>query len=91
MREHLLDILCCPITRRALKGMPADELERLNVAIGNGELRNQGSQTVTGPLAEALITLDGELVYPVRDGIPLLLADECINWSAYRDLTMPRL
>ena len=66
--------------------MPASDLAKLNQVIASGEVRNQASQNVRTPLPEALITVDGDLVYPLRDGIPVLLADECINWSNYRDL-----
>ena len=88
MHNDMLEILCCPITRRSLKRMPADELKRLNTAIRDSEVRNQANQSLESELAEALITLDNELVYPVVDGIPVLLADECINWSVYRDSVM---
>lgn len=81
----MLEILCCPITRRALQRLSSDELRRLNTAIDTGEVRNQANATVDSALTDGLVTIDGELVYPVRDGIPVLLADECINWSVYRD------
>ena len=81
----MLEILCCPITRRALQRLSSDELRRLNAAIDTGEVRNQANATVDSALTDGLVTIDGELVYPVRDGIPVLLADECINWSVYRD------
>jgi uncharacterized protein YbaR (Trm112 family) len=85
MQNAILEILCCPITRRGLMRMPADELNRLNKAITAGKVKNQANLLLEMPLTEALVTTDGELVYPVRDGIPVLLADECINWSVYRD------
>jgi uncharacterized protein YbaR (Trm112 family) len=88
MENSILEILCCPITRRGLQRLPADELRRLNTAIASGEVRNQASATVATALTEGLVTVDGELVYPVRDGIPVLLADECINWAVYRDSTI---
>ena len=91
MEEHLLDILCCPITRRPLKRLSADELERLNAAIASGGVRNQANSIVSEALTDALVTTDSELVYPVRGGIPVLLADECIDWSAFRDLAVARL
>jgi uncharacterized protein YbaR (Trm112 family) len=31
------------------------------------------------------VTTDGDLVYPVRDGIPVLLEEECIHWAAFND------
>jgi uncharacterized protein YbaR (Trm112 family) len=40
---------------------------------------------LTGPLAEALVTADGDLVYPVRDGVPILFEEACIHWAAYKD------
>ncbi len=91
MEEHLIDILCCPITRRALKRLSTDELQRVNAAIATGDVRNQANIVISESLTEALVTTDGELIYPVRDGIPILLADECIDWSAFRDLAAVQL
>ena len=79
--KALLDILCCPETRGKL-GM-ADEalLSTLNSAISAGSVKNVGGEKVTEPLAEALVTTDKKRVYPVREGIPVLLADEAILLS----------
>jgi uncharacterized protein YbaR (Trm112 family) len=33
----------------------------------------------------ALVTTDGDLVYPLRNGIPVLLEEECIHWAAFND------
>ena len=85
MENHLLEILCCPITRRSLQRVPVEKLQRINSAITAGNVRNQSQSSVETILDEALMTIDGELVYPIVDGIPVLLEDECIDWSACRD------
>ena len=79
--QALLDILWCPETRGKL-GM-ADEalLSTLNSAISAGSVKNVGGEKVTEPLTEALVTTDKKRVYPVREGIPVLLADEAILLS----------
>ncbi|MBT8422630.1 MAG: hypothetical protein HKN56_00195 [Gammaproteobacteria bacterium] len=81
---HLLDILCCPITRRSLKRFDDASLGRLNAAIAGGEVRNHGGNVLTEPLDAALVTTEGDLVYPLRDGVPVLFEEECIHWAAYR-------
>lgn len=83
MDNRLLEILCCPITRRPLKRLSPDVLARLNAAIVDGEVRNHGGVELAEPLGEALVTGDGDLVYPVHEGIPVLLEEECINWAAF--------
>lgn len=74
----LLDILCCPVTRLPLERLPVGRLERLNALIDEGKIRNRAGAPVE-PLQEALVTRDGKLAYPVRDGIPVLLEDEGIE------------
>lgn len=76
--SKLLDILCCPETRGALKMASAERLAALNSAIAAGSLKNIAGETISESLTEALETVDGSRVYPVREGIPVLLADEAI-------------
>jgi uncharacterized protein YbaR (Trm112 family) len=82
---RLLEILCCPITRRPLKTLDSDTLQRVNAAIAGGNVRNHGGVGIEQELESALVTADGDLVYPIRGGIPVLLEEECINWAAFSD------
>jgi uncharacterized protein YbaR (Trm112 family) len=81
MDRNLLEIICCPVTRLPLEILDAARLDALNNAIRKGSLHNAADETVDEEIDEALISRDGRLVYPVRDGIPVLLAEEGIQWS----------
>ncbi len=85
MDKRLLDIICCPATRLPLELMDAARLSRLNAAIAAGAIKNHGEANISGALAEALVTRDGRLAYPIRDGIPILLEDECIDLKQLPD------
>ena len=79
MDKRLLDIICCPVTRLPLALMDSERLSGLNAAIAAGTVKNHRDNKISGTLGEALVTRDGRLAYPVRDGIPILLEDECID------------
>lgn len=77
--RKLLDILCCPITRQPVEPLSRDRLQRLNTQIKAGEVKFADGTPVEGPLQEALITTNGERIYPVDDGIPVMLEERCIS------------
>lgn len=79
MNKNLLTILRCPVTHKGLSIMRKDALSSLNEAIAGGEVRNRDGHPVTEPFAEALVTDDGKLGYPITDGIPVLLEGEAIQ------------
>ena len=85
MDSRLLEILCCPITRRPLACLDATTLSLINKAISDSKVRNHGGAPLDKPLTDALVTPEGDLVYPVRDDVPVLLEKECIHWAAFRD------
>jgi len=85
MEKRLLDILCCPTTRLAMRPAARAEIESINRAIEVGTVLNAGAALVTSPLRAALITVDGRRIYPIIDDIPVLLADQAISTSQASD------
>jgi len=79
MDKRLLTILRCPVSHKGLSILKKDTLEQINAAIQRGELKNSEGDQLAQPLAEALITDDGKRVYPIDDGIPVLLEGESIS------------
>ncbi len=77
--DHLLDILCCPVSHEPLLPLSGDKLKRLNQAIAAGEIQSVDHQPVSEPLKAALITRNHKVVYPIIDGIPVLLAERGIG------------
>lgn len=80
--EDLLEILVCPESRQPVRLASEAELEAVNARIRAGEQRNRGGDKVASPLREALIREDGRILYPVDDGIPVMLVDESIELPA---------
>ena len=78
MDKRLLTILRCPVTHKGLSVLKKDKLEKVNAAIAAGTLETQEGVKLTEPLHEALVTDDGKRLYPVDDGIPVLLESESI-------------
>jgi uncharacterized protein len=77
----LLDIICCPVTRSPLEFLPERDLFRLNQLIAERKIRSRDDVVVEEPLEQALVTRSGKLVYPIRDGIPVLLEEHGIALS----------
>lgn len=79
--QAVLDILCCPLTHLPLEKLSPERLTQLNDSISVGKIKNESKQILAEPLAAALVTRDGKLAYPIRDGIPVLLIDQAIALS----------
>jgi uncharacterized protein YbaR (Trm112 family) len=76
---ELLEILVCPETKQPVSLATAERLEELNQRIRSGQLRNRGGEIVSEELTEALVREDERVLYPVDDGIPVMLVDESIE------------
>ena len=79
MDKRLLAILRCPVTHKGLSLLKKDKLEKLNQAIEAGEVTTLEGVALDAPLTEALVTDDGKRLYPINDGIPVLLESESIH------------
>jgi uncharacterized protein YbaR (Trm112 family) len=75
---ELLELLVCPETRQSLAVADDELVARLNRAIEARQLKNKVGQPLEKTLDGALVREDGRVVYPVQDGIPVMLVDDGI-------------
>jgi uncharacterized protein YbaR (Trm112 family) len=75
---ELLEILVCPENHSRLS-VADSALERINTAIADRLIKNNVGDVLEAPLSGGLIRADGQVLYPVVDGIPNMLADRAIR------------
>jgi len=74
VNDELAAILQCPITKSPLSFVDRDELERLNAGIRSGQFQHgDGTEVKDMALEAALVSSDRKCVYPVVEGILVLL------------------
>jgi uncharacterized protein YbaR (Trm112 family) len=77
--KELLEILACPENKSPLHLAEPQLLESLNERIRSGELLTREGEIVVDLLEEGLIREDGKVLYPVREGIPIMMISESIS------------
>lgn len=78
MHPELLNVLVCPEDHSQLTVADENLLRRLNQAIARGQLTNKVGHKLDRQLEGGLIRAAGDIVYPIVDGIPMMLTDEGI-------------
>ena len=76
--RELLEILVCPETRQPVRVASVEQIAALNQKIDVGELRNRGGEKVSAAIREGLVREDGKVLYPIDDGIPVMLVEQSI-------------
>ena len=76
--KELLDILVCPERRTPLTLADENLVAALNQAVAQRRLKNQAGERVEKMLDGGLVRDDHAVIYPVIDGIPIMLVDEAI-------------
>lgn len=77
-----LRLLVCPSTRESLREATAAELAAVNAAIAQGSARNRAGTAVADAVVAGLVPASGGVLYPIQDGIPILLTAEAIPLRA---------
>ena len=76
--DELLHMLVCPESKQRLVIAEAQLLDRLNCLIQKGSLKNRGGELIEEKLEAGLVREDGRWLYPIRNGIPVMIVEEAI-------------
>jgi uncharacterized protein YbaR (Trm112 family) len=85
LTSEVVRILCCPDDRSPLLVADVDLMNQANSAIRAGKLVNRAGNPIKQPLEGGLVRADGAVLYPIVDGIPVLLRDDGIPLEQLRD------
>ena len=78
-KKQFIDLLRCPETRQTLEPIDEEMLSRLNLAIREGKIKNRVGYPIVDSMDAGLIRHDGQVIYPIKEDIPILLTDEGIS------------
>ena len=79
MEKRLLNLLRCPVTHKGLSLARRETLARVNSAILAGALSKRDGTVLVDSIDEGLVTDDNKVLYPIANGIPVLLEGESIS------------
>ncbi len=79
IRDDLLKILCCPVSKQPVKMLESDKLKKLNDLIESKSIKDNEGKIVEQPIIEALVTVDDKTIYRIDDEIPVMLVDASID------------
>lgn len=71
------ELLRCPITVQTMKPAPENMVRAFQERQRAGELRTRGGE-LAEPFGDGLLTEDGAWFFPIRNGIPVMLASEAL-------------
>ena len=72
-----IELLRCPISAQTMKAAPENVVRALQERQRAGALRTRGGEIVE-PFEDGLLTADEMWFFPIRSGIPVMLANEAI-------------
>jgi len=72
------ELLRCPETKQKLAPATAELLKQLQADQKVGKVLYKSGKPVDSPVEAGLVREDGLVLYAVRDGIPVLVAEEAI-------------
>lgn len=83
--RKLLEILVCPVTKQPVYPLDPARLDKVNQLITQGKLHTLDQTRLDTPLQQALITRNGNTLYPVEEGIPVMLEERSIPCEQIAD------
>jgi uncharacterized protein YbaR (Trm112 family) len=72
-----VELLRCPISAQTMKAAPENVVRALQERQQSGALRTRGGE-VAEPFENGLLTADEAWFFPIRGGIPVMLAGEAV-------------
>src|SRR3954447_20952343 len=79
LKPDVLAMLRCPADQSALALASGSLVEEVNQAIRHRLIRNRAGRVLEQQLDGGLVAQGGDVMYPIIDGIPVLVRDEAIE------------
>lgn len=77
--SELIQLLRCPQTGKPVQNAAPSQIATVNLQIVAGDCRDASGEIVTEKLQGGLISECGTWLYPIRDAIPTMIAEESIR------------